>query len=273
MTKLRYRPPFLAAPAFAEWQKRATAARDAMVAAKKKPDSFNARLWQDFKNEFLIPMGVCAYCEGRYVAGDFCDAEHYRPKGEVTEGRNAVAHPGYYWLAYEWHNLLLACKKCNSSHADRDKTTRKQRVSHPGKLCEFPIGAARIVEPSVDPNNWMDDLCAEDPRLLHPYLDAYHEHFEAKLDGWIYHLTERGRVTIEVCDLNRKELRAERRNAEQHVEGKVASIWSKHLLDVDWSGDLYGLDTAFCTYLNCKVKEELRRKALDLAHRAQTIGL
>ena len=270
--KLRHRPPFLDDPEFAEWQKRAAAARDKMVEAKKRPDKFNEKLYQEFKKDFLTKLGFCAYCEGRYDAGEFGDAEHYRPKSEVTQSRMAIKHDGYYWLAYEWQNLLLACKKCNSTHPDRDNSTKKNKVSHPGKLCEFPVAGQRITEPSDDPDQWIADLCQENPLLLHPYYDSYEEHFEAKLDGWIYPRTERGRITIEICDLNRKELRHERRAAEQYVEGKVAIIWNKHLTRSPWKTDVFTRDAAYPTYLNCKVREELKRKSMELHAGAESFG-
>src|SRR5207244_3555440 len=90
-------------------------------------------VWKGLKELFLNELfhKKCAYCEGK-VSGHFpLDAEHYRPKKEVTEGRTRLGgHPGYFWLAYEWYNLLLACRDCNSGHS-----TGEQGVSmtHPGK--------------------------------------------------------------------------------------------------------------------------------------------
>ena len=41
--------------------------------------------------------------------------EHFRPKGAVKQSRGGeIIHPGYYWLAYNWENLYLSCKKCNT---------------------------------------------------------------------------------------------------------------------------------------------------------------
>jgi len=150
---MMFRPGFLESEEFKVWQERARTKRDELLRAENPKSSFDARVWQDFKNDVLIPLvGQCAYCEGRYAAGGFCDAEHYRPKNEVTEAREPVSHPGYFWLAYEWYNLLLACRKCNSAHRDLDHA---KRLSHPGKLCEFPIenGSRRVTAPSPMPDN------------------------------------------------------------------------------------------------------------------------
>jgi hypothetical protein len=253
-------PAFLESDIFKSWQNRARAKREELLRAQNPKSSFDERIWQDFKNEILIPsVGRCAYCEGRYSAGEFGDAEHYRPKSEVTEDRKAINHPGYYWLAYEWHNLLLCCKKCNSRHPDRDQKTR---ASHPGKLCEFPVKARRISAPTDMPDRWIEELQQEEPLLLNLYFDNPCHHFEARKRGWIWHKAERGRVTIEVCHLNRKELREERELAEEQLRFRAAHIWANvaHCFEQDRYGD----KDAFSTYLNYKLSEELRKRAAEI---------
>ncbi len=57
----------------------------------------------------------CAFCEAdvRHVAPGH--VEHFRPKGGVNQGAGEkVVKPGYWWLAYDWENLLFACEVCNS---------------------------------------------------------------------------------------------------------------------------------------------------------------
>lgn len=54
----------------------------------------------------------CAYCESRI---EKCEVEHYRPKGRV----DGSAHPGYYWLAYEWENLYPSCESCNKTFKEK----------------------------------------------------------------------------------------------------------------------------------------------------------
>jgi hypothetical protein len=48
----------------------------------------------------------CAYCEAYEPEPE---VEHYRPKKGVT----GEVHEGYYWLCYEWSNLMPACHDCN----------------------------------------------------------------------------------------------------------------------------------------------------------------
>jgi hypothetical protein len=101
----------------------------------KRPPAFDHTweedVWKDVKVWLLehVFHYKCAYCESpldldRY----FGDAEHFRPKGNVTvpspigPKRRAtstldgapVDHPGYFWLAYHWRNLMPACSFCNS---------------------------------------------------------------------------------------------------------------------------------------------------------------
>ena len=130
-------PTFLQSETFIAWRERARTKRDELLRASDPKSCFDERIWQDFKNDILIPsVGRCAYCEGRNSAGEFGDAEHYRPKGEVTENRKPISHPGYYWLAYEWYNLLLSCKKCNSKHPDRDQRPGRHHPPRPAEGVE-----------------------------------------------------------------------------------------------------------------------------------------
>ncbi len=56
--------------------------------------------------------GKCCYCE--QLVDEDGDVEHFRPKGGVQQAkRTRIETPGYFWLAYEWTNLLLSCSGCN----------------------------------------------------------------------------------------------------------------------------------------------------------------
>ena len=91
------------------------------------------KLYKQCKDDIVrLFHGKCAYCEQKIlnVAPDGRvgqlnqpgDIEHFRPKGRVTDINGALVycksspnhlHPGYYWLAYDPLNLLLACETCN----------------------------------------------------------------------------------------------------------------------------------------------------------------
>lgn len=140
----------------------------------------------------------CCYCEQRVPIG-FNDVEHYRPKCRADRRPGCVNTHGYWWLAFSWENLLFACPACNRS----------------GKNDLFPLslGSISLVNPLQPPGN-------EYPLLLDPGSPInpveHIEYQEIAMHGkrattywWarprnnsIY-----GTKTIEVCDLNRQELR------------------------------------------------------------------
>ena len=86
-----------------------------------KSSSFNNKLWSnDTVKSFLHKSQhrKCCYCERKRDQKIDSDVEHFRPKSEVKENSG---HPGYWWLAYEWNNLLISCKTCNvgKKHSSR----------------------------------------------------------------------------------------------------------------------------------------------------------
>lgn len=173
--------------------------RDSYVTKDEIISKVEDHLAKSYKNK-------CAYCERICKA----DIEHYRPKKGVDDD---VLHEGYYWLCYEWTNLIPSCVKCN-----RDG----------GKLTKFPIIGKRVYEPSFLnkkttlnlKKNRADNspLVNEIPYLLHPEIDKPEDFFEFEIDPnndgiRLKGIDEnnRGNNTIEICKLNRQELRLERR--------------------------------------------------------------
>jgi len=201
-----------------DWRVRAIKKRDKDIANWKengrprpgpKP---NQELWAELKQIFLSDVfhDKCAYCEGNHASGYPAHVEHYRPKLMVTEERQAIDHPGYFWLAYEWENLLLSCAHCNSNHSS---IKDGEKVSHYGKLNEFRIQGQRVSEPSADPSQWQKELKAEQPLLLNSYDDEEPNlHIGFSKDGTVYAKTGKGKETVDVCDLNRIELVEARRS-------------------------------------------------------------
>lgn len=96
-----------------EYQARRSFKIKAFLYRARKP------LFTDARGAF---HGKCAYCE-KTITNQYGEIEHYRPKsGVLHENRSPVylesegaviPHPGYYWLAYDWHNLLPSCTICN----------------------------------------------------------------------------------------------------------------------------------------------------------------
>lgn len=92
----------------------------------------------------------CCFCERKIESGD---VEHFRPKAGFRQARHdRLERPGYYWLAYEWSNLYLACGKCNQRNKENlfplcDSTMRVHSHERAGALVnEAPI----FIDPGVD---------------------------------------------------------------------------------------------------------------------------
>jgi uncharacterized protein (TIGR02646 family) len=116
--------------------------------------------------------GKCAYCESDVVTTSAIDKEHFRPKTSVKDKETKVSIRGYYWLAAEWDNLLLACAHCNRT-GTHEAIDDMEFVS--GKLDYFPISdeAKRAVcrgdlleEEKV---RLLLNPCIENPELLIQY--------------------------------------------------------------------------------------------------------
>ncbi|MBR1834918.1 MAG: hypothetical protein IJ785_05390 [Bacteroidales bacterium] len=157
----------------------------------------------------------CAYCE-RYLNGDFGDIEHFRPKGgHVDATTGELREPGYWWLAYDWNNLLLSCSECNRSH----------------KRNKFPL----LDENQRNIAN--KDISQEEPLLINPAEEDPANHIE--FNRWVALPKEidgtedpRGMTTIDILSLNgRRDLVEKRRRrweevAEARMHGIDVSSWT-----------------------------------------------
>ncbi len=137
----------------------------------------------------------CAFCETNTAAGAALQVDHYRPKKQLQDDPN---HLGYYWLGYEWTNLILACQKCNRAKSNH-----------------FPIAGKRVWEPQANPKEWKlqsTSFLAEQPLLLNPEYDAVADYFEFNANGEIHPVQHdsgsatKSETTIALCNLNREDL-------------------------------------------------------------------
>lgn len=129
----------------------------------------------------------CCFCESKIGHIDDGDVEHFRPKAayKQEDGTSPVS-PGYYWLAYDWDNLFLACTKCNQ----RNK----------GSL--FPL-----LTPTTRAISHHNNIHTEDPVFIHPEREDPSLHITFQ-DENIFpcNQSERGRITIRSLKLDRSEL-------------------------------------------------------------------
>jgi len=150
----------------------------------------------------------CCYCENR-VTKSYNDVEHYRPKASADRSPGSLLKHGYWWLAFNWDNLLYACPLCN-------RTAKNDR---------FPLG-----ESSVPLHPEQSHPGSESPLLIDPASQNPIVHIEfirASLGSapspkhwWAQprNGSRLGAFTIEICGLNNAELRELR---EIHYENVV----------------------------------------------------
>lgn len=174
------------------------------VLTEKSTHQFDRDIYNQGCVEVLIRIyqNKCGFCESNPSAGSYWHVEHFRPKKGVANVKN---HLGYYWLGYEWSNLILSCERCNKKKGNK-----------------FPISdeSRRIIAPILDnlgliPAEYYDISSVvfsnEQAILISPEIDAPEEHFIFKPNGEIKELTGRALETIKICDLNRENLVLARR--------------------------------------------------------------
>lgn len=187
--------------------------------AEKAAHKFSSYHYRDSIIETLrgIYKYKCGYCETPESAGASLRVDHFRPKGRVIELPN---HGGYYWLGYEWSNLILSCEKCNGK-----------------KLDHFPIGdeAIRVLQPAIGSDGLpVSDCCRADKSLflnegallMNPEIDDPDLHLLFLPDGDVKAKTVRGTASIKFYDLRRSPLLEDRKNMTDDIIEKL----KKHLL-------------------------------------------
>jgi len=192
--------------------------------------------WKNYKGFFAQAQhGKCGYCECRAIGPGWGDVEHFHPKGEVWElpddpnswgreapdlanvtGRehNELCSPGYWWLAYEWDNYLLACPVCNEAW----------------KKAFFPVEEKQR---GLPPQQGTD----EHPLLLNPFTGPDPaDHLSFGSLGEIKALGDSayGRETIKTCGLDRPSLtraRFEKARKAHYLVWRIAQAPSDEALD------------------------------------------
>jgi uncharacterized protein (TIGR02646 family) len=132
----------------------------------------------------------CCFCES--LIGSDGDVEHFRPKQAYCQNSGEpLQYPGYYWLAYEWSNLYLACPGCNQRH----------------KRNLFPLE-----NPGDRSSNHLGKLDREQPLFIDPGQDnpenyiCFQGIIAISIDG-----NPRGSLTIDSLKLNDRDALKESR--------------------------------------------------------------
>ena len=129
----------------------------------------------------------CAYCEQKM---ERYNVEHYRPKKI------------YYWLAFSWDNLIMACPTCNGY-----------------KDIHFEIseGRPRVTFNNSEANIRLINNCSagydtiEKPKMVNPEVTNPYGLIRFQISGVIESDDERFKYTIEKCKIDRAYLNDDRR--------------------------------------------------------------
>lgn len=132
----------------------------------------------------IAQEGKCCFCEAKVPHICPGDVEHFRPKRAYSQGAgHATQKPGYFWLTYNWDNLLFCCEQCNR----RDKANL------------FPLQ-----DDAVRVKSSAEDLSAETPLFIHPVSEdpAQFITFNEEVAAPVTAGDQRAKWTIETLQLN-----------------------------------------------------------------------
>jgi hypothetical protein len=225
-----------------QWKRQRRDWKKSKVGPEPKFDPvFKEDVWRGFRNWLKVHVFnfKCAYCESKITAYPG-DTEHFRPKNRVRrrfklddpsseivsvidEDGEQIPHPGYFWLAYHWQNLLPSCEFCNTGGGKLDVFQVERAHFSVTRLTTKQINDLlyRITQSPTDPQVYflepgdLDQL--EGRLLLHPYFDDPEAHIYFECDGTAaaWENSERGAWSIRVFDLDEGSKLKERRR-EQH---------------------------------------------------------
>lgn len=159
-------------------------------------DKDNPNKTIDFKNKWgnvdykrpliLAQYKKCAYCEVRFTT--YPDVEHFFPKAKIKLLLNAgreisdllnikdregktISCNGFWWLAYEWTNYLLACGPCNETW----------------KHNYFPLVENKASKKLLDDTSYVIKGKKYIPNLINPFdnIDGY-KYFNYTKEGYIF---------------------------------------------------------------------------------------
>ena len=270
---------------YAEWVKegRSLAEKDDIEAWQKHKPGVNENLYKEMRDWYMEQFNFkCAYCEMPLQVGQVGDVEHYRPKGRIQgdDGKSLkmkdkdVPRPGYYWLAYEWTNLMPSCSYCNRpSHAIGATESF-------GKRDLFPLAdeAKRASKPG--------DEQKEEPLLLNPYVDKPDDHLVFDEIGSVAprhdknapdKVSAKGRNSIAIFGLERPRLVDERKKAyfaawksfKELVDALGERQFPNHALIANKKGEIESIKkgkvpySAVCRTAIREYREMMRNQAFD----------
>ena len=169
---------------------------DAYENEGKRDFDFDRKIYGDktVKEALILAQhDKCFLCESKITHIDYGDVEHFRPKKafQQTE-KEKLNYPGYYWLAYDWTNLFLACTRCNQHY----------------KKNLFPLANSKVRKEV----SHLSDLSEEKPSLINPAKENPEKYISFRVDNLVGVVpfaiedNAKGKATIKVAGLDRLKL-------------------------------------------------------------------
>jgi len=178
------------------------------VLVEKNTHNAKVECYRNTTLEKLVRLykNKCACCERS--RGEELQVDHYRPK-KARNNRNATYnHPGYYWLTYDWSNLIPLCSSCNQSKSNYFplKDDSKRISSH---MHQHAYNPATL-------------YTHEQPLFINPEIESKPEkHFKYLPNGKVEGRTEEGTAMVKFYKLNG---RTKIRDRKSIIEGYVKKI-------------------------------------------------
>lgn len=141
----------------------------------------------------------CAYCEQRV---EMPQVEHFRPKSK------------YYWLAYSWDNLLLACSACN--------TSKNNTFDISGLDYNFVFDLKSTYSSIHSSCAELDSI--EQPLLVNPEIEDLSNELVFNEYGEVCSNNIRLQHTITTCGISREDLCYQRKKLIDDFKRDVAAI-------------------------------------------------
>ena len=164
------------------------------------------------KDLFHLFNGKCAYCESKVIVNTIFKSPsnvslkktyeenlgaigNFRPRNNARGfNKEAASTDHYWWLSYEWNNLYLSCQTCFTNKSNW-----------------FPVGGGDRASIMSD---YETIVKTEQNLLIDPCNDRIEFHLEFDfLTGSIFPIDFKGKTTIEILNLNRRDLVKRRKKA------------------------------------------------------------
>lgn len=195
---------------------------------------FNKEIDKELKEHLhKVFYGKCGYCETKIESPELGTVDRYRPNNGVRD-ENEFHQDLYWWLTFEWDNLIYCCKQCNQFKGNY-----------------FPIKGERA-------SNAKDNLESEHRLILNPYFDepGNHLRYGYSNSDHIDALTDEAFQTIELLRLNRTDLLEGRRKARKEVVDAVESLINGEQIEnhtlKEYLINIYELDNPRIEFLSYK---------------------